>query len=85
MVIHSSWMDCRMGEVDFAELAKLTQGFDEALLRALCFMAVQAALGRDADQLDQADFLTGIHQLRELRKRDRRWHLGHVLGSVWLG
>jgi 26S proteasome regulatory subunit T5 len=51
MQIHSRKMHYDKGDVNFKELARATDGFNGAQLKAVCVEAGMCALKRDADMI----------------------------------
>ena len=58
--IHSRKMAVDAGDVNYKELARATDGFNGAQLKAVCVEAGMAALKRDAATIVHEDFVEGI-------------------------
>ena len=61
--IHSSKMNLSDG-VNFREIARSTEDFNGAMLKAVCVEAGMCALRRNGEQLNHDDFIDGIAQVQ---------------------
>ena len=59
-MIHSRKMTVAKNDVNFEELARSTDEFNGAMLKAVCVEAGMAALRRNAKFLIHEDFVDGI-------------------------
>jgi len=66
--IHSRKMNVDREEVNFDELARCTEDFNGAQLKAVCVEAGMLALRRDATALTHEDFMDGITQVQAKKK-----------------
>ena len=66
--IHSRKMNVKMDEVNFKELAKSTDEFNGAQLKAVCVEAGMFALKRDANYITHEDFVEGIFEVQAKKK-----------------
>jgi 26S proteasome regulatory subunit T5 len=67
--IHSRKMNVRTEEVNFQELAKATNDFNGAQLKAVCVEAGMEALRRNATELTHEDFMQGILVVQDKKKK----------------
>merc|ERR1712224_186050 len=58
--IHSRKMTVNFDSVNYEELARSTEDFNGAQLKAVCVEAGMLALRRDADIIDHEDFVEGV-------------------------
>ncbi|KAH0484317.1 MAG: hypothetical protein KVP17_001323, partial [Porospora cf. gigantea B] len=68
MEIHSRKMTVDKDDVNFVELARSTDGFNGAQLKAVCVEAGMVALRRGGDCLTHEDFVEGIAQVQAKKK-----------------
>ena len=68
MKIHSRKMNVNIDDVNFAELARSTETFNGAMLKAVCVEAGMIALRREASNLRHEDFVEGIAQVQAKKK-----------------
>ena len=68
MEIHSRKMTVDKQDVNFVELARTTDGFNGAQLKAVCVEAGMVALRRGGDCLTHEDFVEGIAQVQAKKK-----------------
>lgn len=68
MQIHSRKMNYNRADVNFRELARATDGFNGAQLKAVCVEAGMCALKRDADKLVHEDYVDGITAVQSKKK-----------------
>jgi 26S proteasome regulatory subunit T5 len=66
--IHSAKMNVNMDSVNFEELARSTDDFNGAQLKAVCVEAGMLALRRDATTLAHEDFVAGIAEVQAKKK-----------------
>lgn len=59
-----------IGNVNFDEVSRSTEGFNGAQCKAVCVEAGMAALRKDHTEIDQADFIDGIQEVRAKKKSD---------------
>merc|ERR1711934_354107 len=68
LVIHSRKMKCGDG-IDFEEIARCTQDFDGAQLKAVCVEAGMIALRRGGKELSHEDFVDAIAVVEAKKKK----------------
>lgn len=68
MRIHSNKMNVNFESVNFEELARSTDDFNGAMLKAVCVEAGMLALRRDATELQHEDFMAGIGEVQAKKK-----------------
>lgn len=68
MQIHSRKMNVNMDDVNFQELARCTDDFNGAQLKAVCVEAGMEALRRGATELVHEDYVAGIAQVQSKKK-----------------
>merc|ERR1712129_554621 len=68
MIIHSRKMNYKKDDVNFTELARSTEDFNGAQLKAVCVEAGMEALRRGATQLVHEDYMVGIHTVQAKKK-----------------
>ena len=73
MQIHSRKMNVG-GDVNFEELARSTDDFNAAQLKAVCVEAGMLALRRDATQIGHEDFVEGIVQVQAKKKTSLNYY-----------
>ena len=66
--IHSRKMNVNKDDVNFEELARSTEDFNGAMLKAVCVEAGMVALRRGGDNLRHEDFVEGISQVQSKKK-----------------
>mmetsp|Transcript_1574 Transcript_1574/g.4220 ORF Transcript_1574/g.4220 Transcript_1574/m.4220 type:complete len:427 (-) Transcript_1574:434-1714(-) len=71
--IHSRKMNIS-GEVNFEELARSTDDFNAAQLKACCVEAGMLALRRDATDIHHEDFVEGITQVQAKKKTNLHYY-----------
>ena len=74
MQIHSRKMNVNKDDVNFEELARSTQEFNGAQLKAVCVEAGMVALRRDGAQLRHEDFVEGISQVQSKKKASLNYY-----------
>ena len=74
MQIHSRRMNYDRGDVNFKELARATDGFNGAQLKAVCVEAGMNALKRDADVLVHEDYVDGIITVQSKKKSNLNYY-----------
>jgi 26S proteasome regulatory subunit T5 len=72
--IHSKNMSVNRDEVNFDELARSTEDFNGAQLKAVCVEAGMLALRRDAEVIEHEDFMEGINQVQMKKKADLQYY-----------
>lgn len=72
--IHSRRMNYDKEDVNFKELARATDGFNGAQLKAVCVEAGMNALKRDADQLVHEDYVDGIITVQSKKKSNLNYY-----------
>ena len=68
MQIHSRKMNVDKSNVNFKELARLTDEFNGAQLKAVCIEAGMNALKRDSEQIIHEDYVEGIRIVQAKKK-----------------
>merc|ERR1711871_1667054 len=68
MKIHSRKMSVNKEDVNFEELARMTEDFNGAQLKAVCVEAGMLALRRDATEIHHEDFVEGITAVQTKKK-----------------
>jgi len=68
MQIHSRKMNYQKDDVNFVELARSTDNFNGAQLKAVCVEAGMDALRRGATELCHEDYVTGISVVQAKKK-----------------
>lgn len=74
MQIHSRKMNVNKDDVNFEELARTTQEFNGAQLKAVCVEAGMVALRRGGTQLRHEDFIEGISQVQAKKKASLNYY-----------
>jgi 26S proteasome regulatory subunit T5 len=74
MQIHSRKMNVNKDDVNFEELARSTQEFNGAQLKAVCVEAGMVALRRGGTQLRHEDFVEGISQVQAKKKASLNYY-----------
>ncbi len=72
--IHSRKMACDQADVNFEELARATDDFNGAMLKAVCVEAGMFALRRDAATIRHEDFVEGIQAVQSKKKAALRYY-----------
>ena len=75
LAIHSRKMNYKSDDVNFAELARCTEDFNGAQLKAVCVEAGMLALRRDALELNHEDFMEGINQVKAKKKASLAYYI----------
>lgn len=70
MQIHSRKMNVDREDVNFEELARSTDDFNGAMLKAVCVEAGMVALRRGAEKITHEDFIDGIAQVQSKKKAE---------------
>ncbi len=73
MRIHSNKMTVSK-DVNFDELARSTDDFNGAMLKAVCVEAGMLALRRDAKELSHEDFMAGINEVQAKKKASLEYY-----------
>jgi 26S proteasome regulatory subunit T5 len=68
MMIHSRKMNFNKDDVNFVELARCTEDFNGAQLKAVCVEAGMEALRRGATELCHEDYMVGISEVEAKKK-----------------
>ncbi len=71
--IHSRKMACAKEDVNFEELARATEDFNGAMLKAVCVEAGMIALRRDARVIRHEDYVEGIQAVQMKKKSAQRY------------
>jgi 26S proteasome regulatory subunit T5 len=66
--IHSRIMNVNKDDVNFEEIARSTEDFNGAMLKAVCVEAGMVALRRGASEIRHEDFVEGIQQVESKKK-----------------
>mmetsp|Transcript_17516 Transcript_17516/g.33236 ORF Transcript_17516/g.33236 Transcript_17516/m.33236 type:complete len:434 (-) Transcript_17516:244-1545(-) len=72
--IHSGKMNVSQENVNFEELARCTDDFNGAQLKAVCIEAGMIALRENKDSLDHHAFMEGINEVRAKKKMDLKYY-----------
>lgn len=72
--IHSRKMAVNKEDVNFEELARMTDDFNGAQLKAVCVEAGMLALRRDADSIGHEDFVEGVTQVQQKKKASLQYY-----------
>jgi len=72
--IHSRKMACDPADVNFEELARATDDFNGAMLKAVCVEAGMIAMRRDAVTIRHEDFVEGIQAVQSKKKAALRYY-----------
>ena len=72
--IHSRKMACAKEDVNFEELARATEDFNGAMLKAVCVEAGMIALRRDAAEIKHEDFVEGIQAVQMKKKSELQYY-----------
>lgn len=73
--IHSRKMQCDLADVNFEELARATDDFNGAMLKAVCVEAGMFAMRRDAATIRHEDFVEGIQAVQSKKKAALRYYV----------
>lgn len=73
MRIHSRKMNVS-GDVNFEELARSSDDFNAAQLKAVCVEAGMLALRRDGTEVNHEDFVEGITQVQAKKKANLQYY-----------
>jgi 26S proteasome regulatory subunit T5 len=73
--IHSRKMSCDKADVNFEELARATDDFNGAMLKAVCVEAGMIALRRDARVIRHEDFVEGIVAVQMKKRAAQRYYV----------
>merc|ERR1711865_666020 len=68
MQIHSRKMNVNTEDVNFEELARCTEDFNGAQLKAVCVEAGMIALRREQTEIKHEDFMEGITEVQAKKK-----------------
>jgi 26S proteasome regulatory subunit T5 len=72
--IHSRKMNYDKEAVNFEELARSTDDFNGAQLKAVCVEAGMLALKRNADRIEHEDYVEGIAQVQAKKKSSLNYY-----------
>lgn len=72
--IHSNKMNVNTESVNYEELARCTDDFNGAMLKAVCTEAGMLALRRDATELNHEDFMAGIGEVQAKKKANLNYY-----------
>jgi 26S proteasome regulatory subunit T5 len=72
--IHSRKMNVDKKDVNFKEIARATDGFNGAQLKAVCIEAGMMALKRDAEQVIHEDYIDGIRIVQAKKKNNLNYY-----------
>ena len=72
--IHSRKMSVNKEDVNFEELARMTEDFNGAQLKAVCVEAGMLALRRDAELINHEDFMEGVSNVQQKKKADLMYY-----------
>lgn len=72
--IHSNKMNVNLEDVNFDELARCTDDFNGAQLKAVCVEAGMLALRRGATQLTHEDFMQAIAEVQAKKKANLQYY-----------
>jgi 26S proteasome regulatory subunit T5 len=72
--IHSRKMACAKEDVNFEELARATDDFNGAMLKAVCVEAGMIALRRDAKIIRHEDYVEGIQAVQMKKKSSQNYY-----------
>lgn len=67
-------MNVNKDDVNYSELARSTEDFNGAMLKAVCVEAGMIALRRGATQLRHEDFVEGISQVQAKKKAQLNYY-----------
>ena len=73
--IHSRKMNVNSEDVNYNELARSTDTFNGAMLKAVCVEAGMIALRRGAECLKHEDFVEGIAQVQAKKKANLQYFI----------
>jgi len=74
MQIHSRKMNFNREEVNFEEIARSTDDFNGAMLKAVCVEAGMNALKRNASTIQHEDYVEGIAQVQAKKKTNLNYY-----------
>mmetsp|Transcript_6417 Transcript_6417/g.14034 ORF Transcript_6417/g.14034 Transcript_6417/m.14034 type:complete len:441 (-) Transcript_6417:169-1491(-) len=74
MMIHSRKMNYKKDDVNFLELARCTEDFNGAQLKAVCVEAGMEALRRGATELCHEDYMAGINAVQAKKKSNFNYY-----------
>jgi len=67
-------MNVDKDDVNYEELARSTEDFNGAMLKAVCVEAGMVALRRNANNLRHEDFIEGISQVQAKKKTNLNYY-----------
>lgn len=74
MQIHSRKMNVNTEDVNFEELARCTEDFNGAQLKAVCVEAGMIALRHEQTEIKHEDFMEGITQVQAKKKASLEYY-----------
>merc|ERR1719424_1031075 len=74
MQIHSRRMNVNKDDVNFAELARSTEDFNGAMLKAVCVEAGMIALRRGATKIQHEDMMEGVTVVQAKKKQTLQYY-----------
>jgi len=74
MQIHSRKMSVDKEDVNFEEVARMTEDFNGAQLKAVCVEAGMLALRRDADLIKHEDFMEAVSTVQQKKKANLQYY-----------
>ena len=72
--IHARDMTVNLDDVNFEEIARSTEDFNGAMLKAVCVEAGMLALRRNATTIGHEDFMDGIIQVQSKKKASLQYY-----------
>eukprot|EP01138_Halocafeteria_seosinensis_P016122 gb/GECG01016451.1/.p1 GENE.gb/GECG01016451.1/~~gb/GECG01016451.1/.p1 ORF type:complete len:451 (+),score=75.67 gb/GECG01016451.1/:1-1353(+) len=72
--IHSRKMNYKKDEVNFEELARSTEDFNGAQLKAVCVEAGMLALRREATEIGHQDYVDGISEVQMKKRQELQYY-----------
>ena len=73
--IHSRKMACDLADINFEELARATDDFNGAMLKAVCVEAGMIALRRDARIIRHQDYVDGIMAVQMKKRAAQKYYV----------
>lgn len=72
--IHARNMNVNFDDVNFEEIARATEDFNGAMLKAVCVEAGMIALRRNATTIGHEDFMDGVAQVQAKKKQALQYY-----------
>jgi len=72
--IHSRKMSVDKDDVNFEEIARMTEDFNGAQLKAVCVESGMLALRRDADLIKHEDFMEAVSNVQQKKKANLQYY-----------